>query len=92
MGKRRADLHTTTWAKLRLAVLERDGWICQLCGCKLRPGGHATADHIIPHAMGGQSTMENLRAACNHCNSRRGARQARGHRIRAPFARVSRFG
>ena len=94
MGKGvRPDLHTREWGRIRLAVLERDGWRCTRCGCVLTPGtGSATVDHIIPRANGGTHALDNLRAMCNHCNSRRGARQARGYKRRAPAANVSRFG
>ena len=85
MGKGvRPDLHTREWGRIRLAVLARDGWTCQRCGCKLTPGnGSATADHIIPIANGGLTTMDNLRAMCNHCNQRRGARHVHGYRMRS---------
>ena len=54
------------WSALRLACLERDGWICADCG------GRATdADHVIPRALGGPDTLENLRALCGPCHHRR---------------------
>lgn len=31
---------TATWRKLRVAVLDRDGWICQLCGRTIPRGVH----------------------------------------------------
>jgi 5-methylcytosine-specific restriction enzyme A len=76
------------WAfqKVRPLVLERDGHRCQvqLPGCT----GHATAvDHITP---GGPATLDNLRAACVPCNSRR-ARRRRGRSAgpAAPLASAS---
>ena len=95
-GTYRPDLHTREWTRIRLQVLERDGWTCQVhrgggvCGRRL--GKYATVDHIIPHALGGATTLDNLRAACYRCNSSRGARQRRGHQYQLPKARVSRFG
>jgi 5-methylcytosine-specific restriction endonuclease McrA len=59
------------WAKLRRAVLERDGHRCQLeyPGCR----GRAThVDHVIPRRFGGSDQPANLRAACAPCNQRRG--------------------
>jgi 5-methylcytosine-specific restriction endonuclease McrA len=61
------------WAAMSRAVIERDGGVCQLQlpGCT-----HVatTADHIVPRSKGGTAAMENLRAACRPCNSRRGNR------------------
>lgn len=52
------------WAKVRLAVLDRAGWRCQLCG---RYGNEA--DHIVPvHKGGAWWDMANLRCACRTCN------------------------
>lgn len=56
------------WPKIRLAVLERDEWVCQIQGrhCLKRA---TEADHIIPIAAGGAwLDMDNLRAACKPCN------------------------
>lgn len=33
---------------------------------------YGTADHIIPYSKGGGDNVENLRACCADCNSRRG--------------------
>lgn len=58
------------WARTRLAVLERDRFICWLCG---RVGAD-TADHVVPLSLGGDPLdPANLRAAHRSCNSRRGA-------------------
>lgn len=61
---------------LRLAVFERDGWICQGCGIAVCRGGCgcANADHIYPEALGGPTTLENLQTLCKRCNCRKGAR------------------
>jgi len=55
------------WDALRLACLERDGWVCAYCGKHLE-GADATADHIIPVNAGGKDEMSNLLAACRKCN------------------------
>jgi 5-methylcytosine-specific restriction endonuclease McrA len=64
---------TTAWRRLRLAVLERDGYIC-----RLRIPGVCTTrathcDHVVPKSRGGLDTMENCRASCAACNTHRGA-------------------
>lgn len=59
------------WPKVRLKVLERDGWLCQIRG----PGCTVKAtcvDHIVEVLSGGSWWDEsNLRAACVTCNNRR---------------------
>lgn len=56
--------------------------VCWLCG---RPGAD-TVDHIVPYALGGADTIDNLRPAHRSCNSRRGV----GKRDRMRFQRTSR--
>ena len=57
---------TARWKKLRLQVLNRDGWTCTYCG------GQATeADHVWPKARGGEDSLDNLVSACKPCNVRK---------------------
>jgi 5-methylcytosine-specific restriction endonuclease McrA len=58
---------------LRTKVLMRDRFRCQYCG---RKGTvfDLSLDHILPRSRGGKSVPENLCAACNSCNSRKGDR------------------
>lgn len=66
-------------AVLRLAVMERDGWVCQLCGepvdVSAKPGDrqYPTLDHVKPRSRGGADTLENLQCAHRGCNSKKGA-------------------
>jgi 5-methylcytosine-specific restriction endonuclease McrA len=60
----------TSWDRLRLAVLERDGWICTSCGKELS-GSDATADHVVPKGAGGRDEPSNLVAMCRLCNGRK---------------------
>lgn len=46
------------WARTREQVLERDNWMCHVCG---RPGAD-TADHIVPVSRGGTHALSNLAA------------------------------
>ena len=57
-----------SWPRIRLAVLKRDGWICQIQGKRCtRRATHC--DHIVPWLAGGSwLDMSNLRAACRTCN------------------------
>lgn len=63
---------TRAWRRLRAAVLERDGHVCQVrLVCDGAPATHV--DHIVPVVDGGRDDPGNLRAACAACNLRRGA-------------------
>lgn len=52
-------------------ILKRDNYECQYCGKK---GGQMTTDHVIPKALGGEDSWENLVCACVECNNRKGNR------------------
>ncbi len=61
------------WRTLRLQILERDGWRCRIGdpGCTIVA---TQVDHIVELANGGAKyDPTNLRAACAHCNTSRGA-------------------
>ena len=49
-----------------------DGWRCHICGRKVNRA-QASADHLVPHSLGGRDEWINLRLAHRRCNSRRGA-------------------
>lgn len=53
----------------RLAVWERDGGRCVACGA----GFDLQYDHVIPLALGGADTVENLQILCAPCNREKGA-------------------
>src|SRR6266849_6461242 len=61
--KLRARMHYIN-PKVRLAVLDRDGQQCLLCGAT----EDLETDHIIPVADGGSSDIENLQTLCHHCH------------------------
>ena len=52
-------------------VIKRDSHQCQYCGKRT---GLMTADHILPKALGGEESWENLVCACHECNNRKGDR------------------
>jgi 5-methylcytosine-specific restriction endonuclease McrA len=57
----------------RRGVLARDRETCQYCGAQ--PGrAHLTIDHVLPRAQGGNTTWENVVAACSACNHRKANR------------------
>jgi 5-methylcytosine-specific restriction endonuclease McrA len=55
---------------LKMAVFERDNGRCTQCGSTF----DLQYDHVIPVAMGGATTMENLQLLCSPCNQSKGAR------------------
>ena len=73
---------STARRRLRLEVLERDGWQCQIRsdGCEAPnagdlalEGAHPHVDHIVPASIDLYRFLDpgNCRAACRHCNSSR---------------------
>ncbi|MBF2028905.1 MAG: HNH endonuclease [Oscillatoriales cyanobacterium C42_A2020_001] len=54
----------------RREVFRRDNHTCQYCGSTKR----LTLDHVMPRSRGGSHTWDNVVAACERCNSRKGDR------------------
>ncbi len=57
----------------RANVLTRDDFTCQYCG-ERRARAELNLDHVIPRALGGRSTWENVVASCVDCNRHKGGR------------------
>lgn len=55
-------------AKLRFAVLKRDGFRCVYCG-RTSKEAKLNVDHIVPVALGGTNDRLNLVTSCAECNS-----------------------
>lgn len=53
----------------RKNILRRDNFQCQYCGIT---SNNLTIDHIIPKSRGGTDSWDNLVAACNSCNNKKG--------------------
>lgn len=64
-----------------IKVFNRDGWICHICGAKLKPKDRGTykdkapeLDHIVTLSDGGSHTMQNVACSCRKCNINKGGR------------------
>jgi len=55
----------------RFNVFLRDQWNCQYCGNKFTTK-ELTFDHVIPRSRGGRTSWDNIVAACQGCNARKG--------------------
>jgi 5-methylcytosine-specific restriction endonuclease McrA len=53
------------WEKLRLQVLERDGFVCQFCG---KTNDRLEIHHKVPKRKGGLDMLENLISYCRKCH------------------------
>jgi 5-methylcytosine-specific restriction endonuclease McrA len=54
----------------RFNVFLRDRFRCQYCG-EQHPKAGLTFDHVVPRADGGQTSWDNIVAACSPCNARK---------------------
>ena len=55
----------------RFNLFLRDQFTCQYCATKFR-ANDLTFDHVIPRARGGHTNWDNIVAACQSCNTRKG--------------------
>ncbi len=57
----------------RFNLFLRDEFTCQYCGSR----HDLTFDHVVPRAMGGVTSWENVVAACAPCNLHKGSKSLR---------------
>ncbi len=60
----------------RLNIFARDDFTCQYCS-RRAPRSELNLDHVIPRALGGRSTWDNVVCSCLHCNRKKGGRTPR---------------
>jgi 5-methylcytosine-specific restriction endonuclease McrA len=60
----------------RINIMSRDSFQCQYCGTK-PSRSELNLDHVVPRALGGRSTWENVVTSCVDCNRRKGGRTPR---------------
>lgn len=63
------------------ACLQRQGGRCWYCE-RAVPADVATLDHLAPVSRGGRNNIENLVAACQWCNNKRGPQDAEKFRAK----------
>lgn len=59
------------WQKLRLRILQRDGYRCQLCKLAGRITPARDVDHILNRASGGTDDPGNLQSLCKPCHDQK---------------------
>jgi 5-methylcytosine-specific restriction endonuclease McrA len=70
-NNRLSRLDRDAYGELHRAVLERDGWRCQICGERRGLEVH----HIRFRSRGGGNREENLITLCSECHTRVHGRQ-----------------
>ncbi len=55
----------------RINLMARDNFQCQYCGVK-PARQELNLDHVVPRALGGRSTWENVVTSCLACNRKKG--------------------
>ncbi len=72
----------------RTNIFNRDHYTCQYCD-EAPPRAQLNLDHVIPRALGGPTTWENVVCCCVPCNRRKGGRtpEQAGVRLRRRPAR-----
>ncbi len=60
----------------RINLMARDCFQCQYCSVKPERS-ELNLDHVVPRALGGRSTWENVVTSCVACNRRKGGRTPR---------------
>jgi len=57
----------------RINIMTRDRFQCQYCAKKPQRA-ELNLDHVVPRALGGRTTWENVVTSCVDCNRRKGGR------------------
>lgn len=58
--------HSDDYKRSRMICFVRDGFMCQICGC--RRFKRLTAHHITPLSAGGSHNPDNLVTLCEDCH------------------------
>jgi 5-methylcytosine-specific restriction endonuclease McrA/endogenous inhibitor of DNA gyrase (YacG/DUF329 family) len=80
-SRRRGPVHPGSALYSDREIFDRDAWTCGICGEAIDPAvprrfrDGASIDHTVPLSLGGADAPENVVAAHNRCNRRKGAKQ-----------------
>ena len=66
---RSKEIRKSPTQSMRKYIFQKTGGKCHICGGNLDKGWHA--DHVLPHASGGQDSVENFLGSCSVCNMAR---------------------
>ena len=69
----RVNRKYTTPCFRKKVLFNRDNWQCQYCHVKLDKNS-VTIDHVVPRALGGQTSWKNCVVACKKCNIKKGSK------------------
>ena len=69
--------YDSKWVKLREKVLIRDEYLCQVCKANGIYTQAKEVDHIVPKALGGSDSFDNLQAICKHCHREKTLQEAK---------------
>ena len=77
------------WAKVRLLVLDRDGWACVKCG----KAGRLEVDHRAPLDVAPERMYDltNLQALCRGCHFAKTGSERRGREVDPEVAKWQRY-
>lgn len=81
-------------SRMRMALAEAQNWRCAYCaGSMVHEGdgpGVATFEHVVPRALRGGNSRDNLVVACRACNAARDRFHdaTRFHRLRRRLAAI----
>ncbi|MCD8388494.1 MAG: HNH endonuclease [Bacteroidales bacterium] len=72
-----AQLRTNPVCRRKYKLWEETQGMCIYCGKSIAPGDFINGidsdiEHILPHALGGQSFLSNLACSCRECNRAKG--------------------
>ncbi|WBY02787.1 HNH endonuclease [Ramlibacter tataouinensis] len=86
-GRLRAATANPSGIVLENKLLFKEGQVCAYCGAR-----HSLEwDHVIPLAIGGPDTIDNLVRACRRCNASKGARDPYQWLLERPGSEVPRI-
>jgi 5-methylcytosine-specific restriction enzyme A len=78
----------TSWKRLRLRVLKRDGYECQIRGPRCLDEA-TMVDHILPVSYGGDDSEDNSQAVCAPCHHTKTAQERAALRPRPSRRRTA---